>query len=53
VPFIFIGAYTGDLLQSNVILISFLKVCVGSLILFGALVEFFPEFLHNKMDAKT
>jgi hypothetical protein len=26
---------------------------VGSLILFGALVEFIPEFLHNKMDAKS
>ncbi len=53
VPFIFIGAYASQSISSNVILISFLKVCVGSLILFSALVEFFPEFLHNKMDAKT
>ncbi len=53
VPFIFIGAYASEYISSNVIFVSFLKVCVGSLILFSALVEFFPEFLHNKMDAKT
>lgn len=53
VPFILIGAYSSDFFINNVILISFLKVCVGSLILFSALVEFIPEFLHNKMDAKT
>ncbi|MGL5643532.1 MAG: hypothetical protein ACRCW3_02035, partial [Metamycoplasmataceae bacterium] len=53
IPFIFIGAYSSEALMDNVIFISFLKVCVGSLILFSALVEFFPEFLHNKMDAKT
>ena len=53
VPFIFIGAYSANYLNDNVILISFLKVCVGSLILFSALVEFIPEFLHNEMNAKT
>lgn len=52
VPFIFIGAYASEALSHNVILISFLKVCVGSLILFSALVEFIPEFLHNKMEGK-
>lgn len=53
VPFILIGAYSSEALMDNVILISFLKVCVGSLILFSALIEFIPEFLHNKMEAKT
>ncbi|MGL5733160.1 MAG: hypothetical protein ACRCXE_03755, partial [Metamycoplasmataceae bacterium] len=53
VPFIFIGAYSSEALIDNVVFISFLKVCVGSLILFSALIEFFPEFLHNKMDSKT
>ena len=52
VPFIFIGAYASDALSHNIILMSFLKVCVGSLILFSALVEFIPEFLHNKMEGK-
>ncbi|MGL6125261.1 MAG: hypothetical protein ACRC1F_02090 [Metamycoplasmataceae bacterium] len=53
VPFILVGAYTAEALINEIIFISFLKVCVGSLILFSALVEFIPEFLHNKMDAKT
>ncbi len=53
VPFIFIGAYSSESLGKNVIVLSFLKVCVGSIILFSSLVEFIPEFLHKKMDAKS
>lgn len=51
VPFLFIGAYGADAI-SNTLAIPFIYGIISSLLLFTALVEFIPEFLHEKMSSK-
>ncbi|MBU4690705.1 metal transporter [Mycoplasma sp. ES3157-GEN-MYC] len=49
IPFIFIGLFGGDLIDTIPWLKAFIMSVVGSVMVFTAMIEFLPEFYHNNM----
>lgn len=54
IPFLFIGAFLFNFLNNYVYLISALMACTGVILIFVAVIEIVPEFIHtSKINAKT
>ncbi|UUD35839.1 ZIP family metal transporter [Mycoplasmopsis citelli] len=51
-PFMLIGVYSGNFIDSAWEMKSFIFATIGGIFLFTSLVEFFPEFYHYKMSKK-
>ncbi|WP_306429070.1 ZIP family metal transporter [Mycoplasma sp. 1578d] len=51
-PFMLIGVYSGNFINSAWELKSLIFAAIGGIFLFTSLVEFFPEFYHYNMEKK-
>ncbi|TQC54163.1 metal transporter [Mycoplasmopsis mucosicanis] len=52
IPFIFIGLYGGDFIESIPALKAVIMAIVGVVMVFTAIMEFLPEFYHHRMGKK-